>query len=869
MVKNKNSWSALSMKEKADVINICAKGGLLNLKDIKEFYNSFGNGGRILSGEEEEESTLSGLPYREMTASQAARENAMLNKAAYMLAVGDSLENPEYLYPGELMSSSVVADGSEYRAKQAQEEAIKFRDRSLKGHIGADLGLNLGDTSLQDIATVGIASPLLATNPVTSTIVSEAIAPATKHTLGVMMNPASANTTAGALLATGADALGATAGIMGNSRLLGKWWNGQFNWSDIPEFLLNSMDFIPAMQAMNNSIQYLNNARKTSRYYRGIEDTFTTQTPDETVVYPTDNTADIDAVDLLRAQEGGNHDLLDNTIPRDVDVDGPTTTTNTITTPQTPEVFRAISDSGDSYSREEIESLLRSSGANEDIINAALQEFDYAESMDNPHEFFDTLFSITNYNDILARARTGDFNNYLIAEDGTAISVDEARNIYRRQGFNEGAAEHRINEALSQNQRISHYDLPSILEDVNMDLSGYTDDDIIQTYNSILAKRSYLEESMTHKGGYKHHKEDLKDYEIENFRKIADRVKQALGKDIDFSDLSEDNFIKIKQTLLEKGFTPGDIEHMFWFQMADSMPRDRQGKILITEADGTTRPIMFGERPPDSIKGSIKAARQAKAMYDEIPRGFSVAETNTSFDSENLKLRGALSNYGTNPGQFTVEPIPGKEWGNVAHHERLYLRDYLKYKDSLPQEEQQLLDALLARDYASVDPSIYFPNTQLYQIMKKDMTELGHSLAGKLAEHWKKIKATDTRDIIQNAELPSFNEAHVDQLIRTLIREGRAAPPIKRTPIAVFKHAEGGPLNNATEEIDFTKPFAGALGMGFTNTLMQEYDQPAIPFEYADKIVPEEPTKTTPTVYTVKPGDSLSRISKNIGVSIE
>lgn len=45
MGKIKDKWSALSMTERADVINKCAKGGLLNIKDIREFYNSFDDGG--------------------------------------------------------------------------------------------------------------------------------------------------------------------------------------------------------------------------------------------------------------------------------------------------------------------------------------------------------------------------------------------------------------------------------------------------------------------------------------------------------------------------------------------------------------------------------------------------------------------------------------------------------------------------------------------------------------------------------------------------------------------------------------------------------------------------------------------------------
>ena len=43
----------------------------------------------------------------------------------------------------------------------------------------------------------------------------------------------------GALTATGIDAAGTVYGLQRNSELLNKWSNGQFNWSDVPEFGLN------------------------------------------------------------------------------------------------------------------------------------------------------------------------------------------------------------------------------------------------------------------------------------------------------------------------------------------------------------------------------------------------------------------------------------------------------------------------------------------------------------------------------------------------------------------------------------------------------------------------------------------------------
>lgn len=44
-MRNKDRWSALSMSERADLINTYVKGGFLNLKDIKNHYNRFAEGG--------------------------------------------------------------------------------------------------------------------------------------------------------------------------------------------------------------------------------------------------------------------------------------------------------------------------------------------------------------------------------------------------------------------------------------------------------------------------------------------------------------------------------------------------------------------------------------------------------------------------------------------------------------------------------------------------------------------------------------------------------------------------------------------------------------------------------------------------------
>ena len=65
------------------------------------------------------------------------------------------------------------------------------------------------------------------------------VAPAISHGLTVLANPLAANTTLGGLTAANIDAAGTIYGLQRNSELINKWSNGQFNYSDIPEFALN------------------------------------------------------------------------------------------------------------------------------------------------------------------------------------------------------------------------------------------------------------------------------------------------------------------------------------------------------------------------------------------------------------------------------------------------------------------------------------------------------------------------------------------------------------------------------------------------------------------------------------------------------
>ena len=59
-MKNNNRWSQLSMQQRADFFKKAIELGITDRKAIIDTYNKYSDGGNILSGEEEGESTLSG-----------------------------------------------------------------------------------------------------------------------------------------------------------------------------------------------------------------------------------------------------------------------------------------------------------------------------------------------------------------------------------------------------------------------------------------------------------------------------------------------------------------------------------------------------------------------------------------------------------------------------------------------------------------------------------------------------------------------------------------------------------------------------------------------------------------------------------------
>jgi hypothetical protein len=445
--------------------------------------------------------------------------------------------------------------------------------------------------------------------------------------------------------------------------------------------------------------------------------------------------------------------------------------------------------------REDLERTLRSAGYEQDIISEALFEFDQADLGMDPYTFVHSRSGR-----LYDRLQRGIGRDEIELADGNIVDADEASRIMRNLGYNEDAINRLINNSVREGHPLrTRNPNPNDLTDdgLRIHINNLDEYDAIRKYASLLSNSKRVKlDYVTNR--YEEVTETLDQGDERSFKAFAERMSRIFDDNIDFTDLSEDNYVKIKNYLRSKGIVSGDVNSMSWFQMEENLPKDAFGNILVTEADGTTRPLMFGERPNFKIAGNLQAGRMAMQMYDDIPRGYAVAETNTSVDSEKLKLRGATSRYGFGPNQFSVEIVdaPFREKGNNAQHERLYLRDILKYRDQLPESEQVILDKLLNKGYKNGEVKWEdLQGTKLLDFIKNEYSDLTNRLVETLSVPWRRIKNLDPRSEIQNAPMPSYTGS-IDDDIKILLEAGNYSPHIKRQPIHVVKHEDGGPLKS-------------------------------------------------------------------------
>ena len=203
------------------------------------------------------------IKYVELKPSKAREFNRNSNKMAYMIGAGGNPDNPEYIYPEELKASIVVDSAEEARQKAIEKKVDKLTSSNAWKYIGLRQGENFEANKhareyvapLINAAFTGIGGSMLMTNPIATTLGTELMRNL-GHATHVMVDPLAANTMLGAAAATAVDSYLTVNGLMRNADLINNWRNGNFNWSDLPEFGLNFLSVLPYVKAADSAIDF-------------------------------------------------------------------------------------------------------------------------------------------------------------------------------------------------------------------------------------------------------------------------------------------------------------------------------------------------------------------------------------------------------------------------------------------------------------------------------------------------------------------------------------------------------------------------------------------------------------------------------------
>ena len=120
MVKNNDKWSALSLKDRADLIKIYVDGGILDLNRIKEDYNKFDEGGDLDSDETRlKNATQKTVDYAKHSYRDPARQDLGYNT---MYSLLQDNYTPYYL-----------EDSSSYAGKTGEGTYYRYFDTNNDG----------------------------------------------------------------------------------------------------------------------------------------------------------------------------------------------------------------------------------------------------------------------------------------------------------------------------------------------------------------------------------------------------------------------------------------------------------------------------------------------------------------------------------------------------------------------------------------------------------------------------------------------------------------------------------------------------------------------------------------------------------------
>ena len=805
-----------------------------------------------------------------LTPTQAINKNKKFDNAAYMLAIGDNINNPEFLYPEELIPSVVTANKKESDYKQAEKEASTFRDRSLVGHIGTGLDQNLGDKSLQNIASTAIGLPLIMSNPATVALAEEMIVPALKHTGKVLLDPTKAYTGVGQALSTTADIYGTTIGlrnagiglnniIQGNGtaqdylniglEALGPL--GTFNAlraakfnpllrytanmytpnikksirgnkvvSDIPDGYSESGN--PVMVGNQVYQKYIDSKGKIVYKYLGhpsqleasnVQNTVRTvedilpDPPEEVFINTLDNTPNRNIVedDILPdwVTQGNEPEI----IPFRPNIDFSSARVSNSSNISTPNNRDIASEIAEQIRVNQVDEVLNNTANNideiDEIINTANRNNPYSSYFARK-EFMTELANkglMEKYLEKQLGKPIQDIVENYVYDGQKFITKEEASNKLRALGYRDEAINSVLNDSKDDlrdflNGRGIGFDFPKIrfnepnfsqaTHNKRIELAHLEDGRVI---NHLFEDNGALSQSGS-KGKYIKKDYNFDDEDLELLEQLVNNYNKSANTNISVTDvLSNEDIMADLRNYLRSNYDfygikghefPGDINHMYWFHAGNSS----------------------GYKPVSDYKQVANAvSKDVSDVINSIPRGYALGETNTSFDSEMLKLLYSLrsNNYGRGKGQISVEfnkkPNGIKiDNGNISHKERVFVKDlYDKYKDKLSATDIEVLEEILNRGRRSkIDETSELAkkvSPELQAIIKSEYDQLGRTLSAKMQSVWDRLIQKD----IELKDAPKiYPSEFTESVLHNFISNGNVTPFIYRPSVRIQRNKYGG-----------------------------------------------------------------------------
>ena len=755
-----------------------------------------------------------------MTISEANAHNAMTPNNAFMIGIGTE-DSPEFLYPEGLKHAIVTSSKKESDYKQAEKEASTFRNRSLAGHIGTGLGLDLGDKSLQNIAATAIGVPLVATNPVTTTLMKPLIK-GIGHAGKVLLDPTKALTGVGQTVATTADIYGTIEGLRQIPGAINNIKQGNGTAMDYFNLATGLMGPFGTFNVIKGA-RFNPYLRQVAGYKNlGLDDgdrlshieqtTNGIRTPaDDPVVQRMFEAQQIRTQQMINQAQRAEDDLLD-----------------WVTQGNEPEItpFRPNINFGNNGTQNSI----RQSTNNSDVIDelASRIHIDSQNTVPtNIQNEIDEIFQTANrnhpYSSYFARKEfmtelrnKGLITKYLQKEIGKSINdivgnyfYDGKKFIDKSEVINElkalGHSDDSINNILTNETdnlvrfiqgSSRNFDFPTLritkpsfneaTHAKRIELAHLEDSGVIEhLFEDNGALRQGLGKGIYTKKDYNFTNED-----IELLEQLVNNYNKSTNNNISVTDVlnDADNMADLRNYLRNhysyfgvkgKDF-PGDINHMSWFQAGHSS----------------------GYNPTNNYKKvTNQVNRDVSDLIASIPRGYALGETNTSFDSEMLKLLHTLKNknYRRGKGQISIEFNKNNhgiviDAGNSAHKERIFVKDlYDKYKYKLSETDKEVLEEIINRGRRSkIDETKELAKNispELESIIKSEYDNLGKTLSTKMQNVWDRLIQKDPT--LKDAPKISSSEFNKYRLLE-FISEGNITPQINRPSIRIQKNKYGG-----------------------------------------------------------------------------